>query len=146
MIDSLMSRMGMAQKLSVAQLKQSVKDFEGVRIKGSNSNAVTNVAKLVQKLRTRLTLAENHVIDRGPLDLYIRVIGPDGAVISSLKGSFLSNGKPLAYTLKETVNYANTDTPVEISWASGSQFTAGGYSVEVYQSGVLISTSSVTLK
>lgn len=119
---------------------------EGVRYRSNGQAVSTNRAKMVQKIRTSLTLAENHVIDKGAVDLYVRVIGPDGAVITSMQDAFASNGKSLSYTLKETVNYNNTDTPVEISWARGAAFAEGNYTVEIYQAGVLISKSTAALK
>lgn len=119
---------------------------EGVRYRSNGKESLTDRAKQVQKIRTRFTLAENKVIDRGSVDLYIRVIGPDGAVMSSLQDAFNSNGQSLTYTLKETVDYTNVDTPVEVSWAKGTQFAAGMYTVEIYHNGMLIGKSSIQLK
>lgn len=119
---------------------------EGVRYRSNGKESLTDRAKQVQKIRTRFTLAENKVIDRGSVDLYIRVIGPDGAVMSSLQDAFNSNGQSLTYTLKETVDYSNVDTPVEVSWAKGTQFAAGTYTVEIYHNGMLIGKSSIQLK
>lgn len=119
---------------------------EGVRYRANGSATLTNRAKVVQKIRTRFTLGENRVIDKGTIDLYIRVIGPDGTVMSSQQEVFQSGGQALSYTLKETVNYDNKDTPVEISWARGTEFLPGTYNVELYQSGVQIGRSSVVLK
>ena len=118
---------------------------EGVRARtrrGQSTDEAVLRAKQVEKLRTRFTLVENKVIDRGPVDLYIRVIGPDGNVMSSMQDPM--GGTP--YTIKETVDYTNKDTPVEVSWSKGTAFEPGNYSVEVYHSGSLIGKSSVTLK
>jgi len=119
---------------------------EGVRYRSNGKESLTDRAKQVQKIRTRFTLAENKVIDRGSVDLYIRVVGPDGAVMSSMQDAFNSNGQSLNYTLKETVDYANADTPVEVSWAKGTQFAIGTYNVEIYHSGAMIGKSSIQLK
>jgi cell division protein ZapB len=119
---------------------------EGVRYRSNGKESLTDRAKQVQKIRTRFTLAENKVIDRGSVDLYIRVVGPDGAVMSSMQDAFNSNGQSLNYTLKETVDYANADTPVEVSWAKGTQFAIGTYNVEIYHSGTMIGKSSIQLK
>jgi cell division protein FtsB len=119
---------------------------EGVRYRPNGDAVATTRAKSVQKIRTKFTLAENRVIDKGPIDLYVRVIGPDGGVMTSMQDVFTSGGQSLTYTLKETVNYDNKDTPVEISWARGTQFAVGTYTVEIYQSGAQIGRSAVTLK
>lgn len=119
---------------------------EGLRYRSNGKEVVTNKAKQVQKIRTNFTLGENPVIDNGPLDIYVRVLGPDGAVMSAEKESFKINGQDMSYTMKETVQYNNKETPVEIMWAKGSEFVKGKYNVEIYQSGVLIGKSMIELK
>lgn len=119
---------------------------EGLRYRSNGKEVVTSKAKQVQKIRTNFTLGENPVIDNGPLDIYVRVLGPDGVVMSAEKESFKINGQDLSYTMKETVQYNNKDTPVEIMWAKGSEFVKGKYNVEIYQSGVLIGKSMIDLK
>ncbi len=119
---------------------------EGLRYRSNGKEVVTSKAKQVQKIRTNFTLGENPVIDNGPLDIYVRVLGPDGVVMSAEKESFKINGQDMSYTMKETVQYSNKDTPVEIMWAKGSEFVKGKYNVEIYQSGVLIGKSMIELK
>ena len=119
---------------------------EGLRYRSNGKEVITNKAKQVQKIRTNFTLGENPVIDNGALDIYVRVLGPDGAVMSAEKESFKINGQDMSYTMKETVQYSNKDTPVEIMWAKGSEFVKGKYNVEIYQSGVLIGKSMIELK
>src|SRR5205085_1411580 len=55
---------------------------EGLRYRSNGKEIVTQKAKQVQKIRTHFTLGENQVIDRGPIDIFIRVLGPDGNVMS----------------------------------------------------------------
>lgn len=120
---------------------------EGYRFKSNGDEVITNKAKLVQKLRTKFTLAENRVIDNGPIDIYIRVLGPDGDVMKSTNNeSFKSNNQDLIYTVKQTVEYTNSDTPVDISIAKGNSFVKGDYNVEIYHNGVQIGRSKINLK
>jgi hypothetical protein len=120
---------------------------EGFRFKSNGDEVMTNKAKLVQKLRTKFVLAENRVIDNGPIDIYIRVLGPDGDVMKSTNNeSFRSNNQDLIYTVKQVVEYTNTDTPVDISIAKGNSFIKGNYTVEIYHGGVMIGKSKVDLK
>lgn len=119
---------------------------EGIRFRSTGKEVLTNKAKQVQKIRTKFTLAENKVIDRGPVDLYIRVIGPDGAVMSASTETFQANGNDLNFTLKQTVEYTNSDTPVEVSWAKGSEFGKGKYTVEIYHAGSVVGKSGIDLK
>lgn len=119
---------------------------DGIKLKSNGDEVVTNRAKQVQKVRTSFTLSENRVIDRGPVDIYLRVIGPDGFVMTSNQESVKINGQDLQFTTKQVVDYNNADTNVQVTWAKGSQFVKGKYSVEIYHSGVLIGKSSIDLK
>jgi hypothetical protein len=66
--------------------------------------------------------------------------------MSADKETFKANGQDMSYTIKETVQYNNSDTPVEIMWAKGSEFVKGKYNVEIYQSGNMIGKSLIELK
>lgn len=119
---------------------------EGLRYKSSGKEVITNKAKQVQRIRTKFTLGENRVVERGVVDIYVRVLGPDGAAMSTTQETFMNNGQALVYTSKETVNYDNADLPVEAIWAKGSDFSKGKYIVELYHQGVLIGKSTIELK
>jgi hypothetical protein len=119
---------------------------EGLRYRSNGKVVITNKAKQVQKIRTHFTLAENKVIDKGPIEVYVRVTGPDGGVMSVDNATFKANGQDLTYTMKETVDYNNSDTPVEVMWAKGSQFSKGIYKVDIYHAGNLIGNSTIDLK
>lgn len=119
---------------------------EGYRFKSNGTEVVTNKAKQVQKVKTHFTLSENHVIDNGSVDIYLRVLGPDGAVMSANTETFRGNDQDLTFTVKQTIDYNNSDTPVDIAWAKGSQFVKGKYNVEIYHSGNLIGKSLIDLK
>lgn len=119
---------------------------EGIRMKSNGNEVLTNKARQVQKVRTSFTLSENKVIDRGPVDIFLRVIGPDGFVMTSNQESVKVNGQDLQFTSKQVVDYNNSDTNVQMTWAKGSQFVKGKYNVEIYHSGSIIGQSAIELK
>jgi hypothetical protein len=119
---------------------------EGLKYKSSGKEVITVKAKQVQKVRTKFVLTENRVIDKGPVDIYLRALGPDGGVVSLDQATFNSNGQSLVYTSKETIEYNNEDSPLEITWAKGTAFTKGKYSVEIYHNGNIIGKSGIELK
>ncbi len=119
---------------------------EGIRLKGQKES-VTNKSKQVQSMRTKFVLSENRVIDGGQVDIYLRVLGPDGTVETSGQNyTFEAGGKILQYTAKQSVDYNNSDTNVEVNWARGTGFQKGKYNVEIYQSGILIGNSTIDLR
>jgi hypothetical protein len=118
---------------------------EGLRYKSNGKEFQTSRAKQVQKIRTKFTLAENKVIDKGLIDIYLRVFGPDGKVMSSKQETFNALGQSLIYTVKQTVEYTNKDIPVEVYWAKGTEFVKGIYKVEIYHGGFLIGNTQIDL-
>ncbi len=135
-------------KVSAGSILKAVNiTTEGLRYRNSGKEVITNKAKQVQKIRTTFTLGENNVIDEGPIDLYVRVLNPDGSVMANInKDTFKSQGLDVTFTIKENVEYKNAGTPVVVMWAKGSQFISGKYSVEIYHAGVLIGKSEIDLK
>ncbi len=119
---------------------------EGLRYKSSGKELITNKAKQIQRIRTKFMLSENKVVERGPIDIYVRVLGPDGAAMSTTQETFMSNGQALVYTSRETIDYANNETQAETIWAKGSEFSKGKYIVELYHLGSLIGKSTIELK
>jgi hypothetical protein len=120
---------------------------EGVRFRSNGKEVTTSKSKSVQKVRVRFVLVENKVIDKGAVNIYLRILGPDGAVMSSDQETFVMDGRAMVYTVKETVAYENKDASVEIMWSKGNAFLKGHYTVEIYQhGGYLIGTSFIDLK
>ena len=122
---------------------------EAVKYKSNGKEVITVKASQVQKIRTKFILGENKVIEKGPLDIYVRVLGPDGSpfTITTAQETFTSsNGESLVYTMKQSVDYENIDMPVEIFWVKGYQFGKGKYNVELYHAGNIIGKSMIELK
>ena len=128
-------------------LKATAIVSEGVRYRSSGKEVITTKSKNVQKFRVRFVLVENKVIDKGPVNIYIRILSPDGAVMSSDQESFMMDGKPMVYTSKESVSYENKDTAVEVMWSKGGTYLKGHYTVEIFQQGgYMIGTSFLDMK
>ena len=140
--DRLFSKVSAGSVLKAMNVKT-----EGFRFKSNGDEVLTNKAKQVQKFRTKFVLAENRVIHNGAIDFYVRVLGPDGDVMKSTnKESFKTASGDLIYTIKQTVEYTNSDTPVDISFGKGGSFEKGKYNVEIYHAGAVIGKSVIELK
>jgi hypothetical protein len=119
---------------------------EGMRFNKAGKGSVTNKAKQVQKVQTSFVLTENKVIDAGPVDIYLRCLAPDGAVMSSDQATFDSNGQSLVYSLKQTVDYANASMPVQMIFMTTGNYQKGKYNIEIYHNGNMIGKSTMDLK
>ena len=137
----------LAGKVAVGSVLRAVNiKTQGLRFNKAGKSSVTTRAKQVQKVQTSFTIPENKVIDAGQVDLYLRVLGPDGAVISSDQATFESSGQALVYTMKQTIDYSNADLPVQVMWATGTPLVKGKYTIEIYHIGNLIGKSTMDLK
>lgn len=100
------------EKLATKVAKGSVLRTEalnaiGVKFKSSGKEVDVKKAKDVQKVKVCFTILENVVTDKGEKDIYIRLLGPDNAVLSTSSESFDYNGKPTLFSVKEPINYDN---------------------------------------
>jgi len=124
---------------------QNVKAI-GVKYKSSGKELETTKSGSVQKIKTCFKILENLVVDKGSKDIYLRVLSPDGAVMSTSTETFTYNNQPSLFTIKESIDYENKDTDVCVYWAKGSPYTKGKYTIEIYCEGNQIGSSTLTMK
>ncbi len=137
----LSSKVAMGSILKTIDLK-----VMGVKFKSSGKEIESSKSGSIQKIKTCFKILENLVAEKGPKDVYLRVLSPDGAVMSNSTETFLYNGQPSLFTTRESIDYQNKDTDVCIYWAKGSPYTKGKYTVEIYCEGNQIGTTALTLK
>ncbi len=102
--------------------------------------------KSAARLRTDFMLAANELTTPGDKTIYVRLLAPDGYVLSS-EGtpSFEYEGERISYSAERTIDYQNEDLEVGIFY-TGSGFTAGTYTIQLYAEGRLIGSSEVVLR
>ena len=134
-------------KVAIASiLKATAVNVTGVRYKSSGKEIESSKAKSAQKIKTCFTIIENLIVDKGSKDIYLRVLSPDGAVMSTSQETFDVNGQATLYTTKESIMYENRNTDLCVYWDKGGKYTAGKYNIELYCDGNMIGASSLTLK
>ncbi|MBK8846267.1 MAG: hypothetical protein IPO27_06720 [Bacteroidetes bacterium] len=118
----------------------------GVKFKKSGKELDVDVADETEKLRIAFTIMENATAEAGKREIFIRVISPDGAVMATSSNTFTYRGENTLYTLKETTNYQNHDTPLTYYWTRNTSYSKGKYEIEIFCTDHLIGRGSVTLK
>jgi hypothetical protein len=137
----------LSNKVAIASaLKTTNMKAVGVRYKSSGKESEVTRARSANKIKTCFTIIENLVTDRGPKDIYMRVLSPDGAVMSTSAETFSMNGQAALFTTKESIMYENRNTDLCVYWEKGSQYSPGKYTIELYAEGNPIGTTSLTLK
>ena len=121
----------------------------GVKVKNDNTGKEMDRAKKVDKIRTSFTVQKNTITKPGKKWIYVRILTPDGRVLSEKtddSNKFDFNGVRGLYSSKKEIDYKNEDMQVTIDWVKIDEFPVGEYNVEVYADGVDIGKTKFTLK
>jgi predicted nuclease with TOPRIM domain len=138
--------MGLANKVALGSVLTAYKiTIEGVR--GKNEKPQTR-GKRVEKLRTCFILSENSIARGGQKDIYFRIVGPDGKVLSQGRGDeFELEGTMMTYSMVKQINYENRQMDICMYYNAPTEgFIDGKYTVEIYADKALIGSSSLTFK
>ncbi|HMR47064.1 MAG TPA: hypothetical protein PKC85_09885 [Bacteroidia bacterium] len=138
---TLTKRVAAASVLRTTSIKAS-----GVKYKSSGKELETNKASSAQKIKTCFTILENTVATSGSKDIYIRILSPDGVVMTNNTETFNVAGQSSLYSLKESFDYENREMNMCVYWEKGTAFSPGKYTVEAYCEGSLIAATPVVLK
>lgn len=137
----------LANKVAIASvLKTANLRAFGVRYKNSGKESETTKAKSTDRIKTCFTITENLVVEKGPKDIFVRVLSPDGAVMSTSSETFIFNGQATLYTTKESIMYENRDTDLCVYWEKGNTYNTGKYTIELYCEGNQIGVATLDLK
>lgn len=137
----LSNKVAIASVLKTANIKAL-----GVRYKGNGKETESTKAKSTDRIKTCFTIIENLVVEKGPKDIFVRVLSPDGAVMSTSSETFTFNGQAALYTTKESIMYENRNTDLCVYWEKGSVYNPGKYTIELFCEGNQIGSTSLVLK
>ena len=123
-----------------------------IRFTGSGKEKATDKAGNVERVKVCFTLSENPLVEAGLKTIYLRIIRPDGIVITQKVGgdyTFEFEGSMVEYSDKTDVNYKNTDEYVCMHWTKKSKTEPamiGEYKVFVYTEGYEIGSTTFSLR
>jgi len=141
----------LAEKVTLASaLRTEELAINAVSSKGKEREGGKYRAKRIDKLKVSFKLAENAVAKQNEKDIFLRILDPEGAVLSDMatgSGAFSYNGKEMIYSSKQTINFNNTRQAVDIYYGRGGiPMKDGKYSIEVYSEGFKIGQGDFTVK
>ena len=141
---------GLNNKVTIASYLKTVglRSY-GVKVKNDNTGKENDRAKKVDKIRTSFTIQKNEITPPGNKWVYVRILTPDGKVLSEKtddSNKFDFNGIRGLYSAKKQINYQNQEMELTIDWKKMDEFPVGEYNVEVYADGVDIGKTKFTLK
>lgn len=108
----------------------------------------TKRAKKVVKVKSCFTIGENTIAKSGKRNVYIRVISPQGKVLTKRNTNTLNtNTGTIVYSDKRSVDYQNQSVDVcIIADLRELELDKGNYIVEIYADGARIGKDSFALK
>jgi uncharacterized protein YoxC len=141
----------LSQKVEIASvLKAEAITVKTLRDKGKGKFEDTEKAKRVSKIRTVFVVAENKVAKPGTREVVLRILKPDGYVLTNAdngSGNFTKeDGRSTEYSLRKTVEYSNERAEVTFDWVQMDELKAGLYISEVYLDGKVMGNYKFTLK
>lgn len=128
-----------AEAIVITALSAKGKEFDGGEYK----------SKRIDRIKVAFKLANNPLTKKENKDIYLRLLGPDGAVISDMatgSGAFVFNGRETIYTAKQKVFFSNTNQTVEFIYSRGTPYVKGRHTVQLYSENFLIGESTFDIK
>lgn len=139
----------LSEKVTIASaLKAENVKVLAITPRGKEKDDDAYRARRVEKIKVVYSLAKNPIAQPGERDIYLRLLDPQGAVVSNgMDGSaFYTSGKELLYTAKQKVAYENNGQQVEFVYNRGNKYNPGKYNVELYADGFKIGQGDFVVK
>lgn len=110
-----------------------------------NDREVSRAAR-AERLRISFVLTANELAMPGERNVYVRVTGPDGYVLTTNTNALFNfEGDMITYTAAREVDYQLEDLSVSLFY-NGSGITGGTYRVSVYMDGNLLGSNDILLR
>ncbi len=113
----------------------------------NNRDRETTTFNRIQKLQFDYTLQKNITTDPGMKVIYLRIVRPDGEVmIKSEKNRVAYENQQIAYSLKQTVEYAGEEIKDTQYWLVEEILQKGAYNADFFIDGNLVGSFPFSLK
>lgn len=146
--DSLQKRIDVAKRLHASNIQLIPINLR----RGGRKEITTEKARKVDLLRVSFDIDENLLAEDGSKEFDIRIVNPDGILLSNAalgSGSFIdTKGKTQYYSVSKVVNLTS-GMPlqgIDVDWRQAASYEKGAYIVEVYSEGQLIGQGTASLR
>ena len=142
--DELATKVNRAAVLKAQNLK-----IYAISSKGKVRDEDPYKAKRIDRIKLTYSLLDNPITKEEPKDVYVRVLDPDGGIVSDLangSGTFTADGAETVYTTKQTINYDRNGQQVELLYVRGTAYKPGKYTVELFSEGYKIGTGQFAVR
>lgn len=135
--EALNQKVELAAQLDATNIKLSLRNKRGKE---------TNKLKRATKLAFSFTLAKNPTATTGERDIYIRIMKPNGDILTKGNYLFEYENRQLEYSIKKYIEYTGEEQEVTVYWDVDEFLGEGTYQVFIFSDGKLIGNSSFELE
>lgn len=126
--------------------------MEPIHKKKNGKEKETSKAKKVDVLRLKFDIDENRIAESGTKQLYMRIVGPDGTILSTTTNGSgkmtTSKGDQISFSIMKEISLIK-EQPVKdvvVDWNQEGDFARGSYMIEIFSEGYKVGSGNVTLK
>ncbi len=113
----------------------------------NNRDRKTTAFDKIQKLQFDYVIAKNITVEPGMKTVYLRIVRPDGEVMTkSEKHLFPFENQHIAYSLKQTLEYAGEEITDTQYWPVEEILQRGSYNADFFIDGNLVGSFAFQLK
>ncbi len=134
----------LSEKVSLAaQLVATNISAKAVNDRGREQTRLSKSAQFV----ISFTIARNITTEPGERELFVRILTPDGGVLSkSASDTFPYENGQIRYSMKRIVEYGGEEIPVTMYWDIEEFLMPGTYKADIFADGYHIGSHSFTMK
>jgi hypothetical protein len=126
--------------------------MEPLHRKNNGREKETTKARRVDLLRITFDIDENRIADDGTKQLYLRISGPDGNILSNAGNNSgwinLADGTSVNYSVLREIPLTKGQPvkDITVDWNQTGDYQRGSYTIDIYNEGYKIGSGSVTLR
>ncbi|WP_294080926.1 hypothetical protein [Proteiniphilum sp. UBA5384] len=134
----------LSEKVSLAaQLVATNISVKAVNDRGKEQSRLSRSTQFV----VSFTLARNITAEPGERTIFVRLMPPDGSVLSkSQSNTFPYENSEILYSMKRTVEYGGEEIPVSMYWDIEEFLMPGTYKADIFADGHHIGSFSFSMK
>lgn len=130
-----------------SQLKAITVKLSAVRLRSTGTQIETDRASKAEILKACFKIAENATAKAGLKTVYIKIIRPDGTILSeNASESTILESINSSYSAKRELDYQNKESELCVYTKAKSTLPTGNYTVQIFEAGTKIGSGSLQLK
>lgn len=133
---SLSEKVAIAAQLDAIGINLTLKD---------KKSKTTEKLKKAKALQVSFSIAKNVTAPSGMKTVYVRITSPTGAVLGG-GGTFSYENRNLECSMKKTIEYTGSETPMTLYWNIAQSMVEGTYKVSIFADGNMIGSKNFSLK